>query len=186
MRIQWPRRPGPRLRPEATGTGTGSDAEASLEEVEDEVNLDSFGSGSGLLDLSLQADDTSLGGILDEIYTAEGGEEGAAAAAAGEPGSVEDITAEVEQAAPEEELGAPEAAVAAPVVAAAYPVYAAEAAPDTQSNILGMLLILPLLALLYTAIVVVAAPEKRHADHPYLDPGHDLVHRRRPDRPVAH
>ena len=30
--------------------------------------LDSFGSGSGLLDLSLQADDTSLGGILDEIY----------------------------------------------------------------------------------------------------------------------
>lgn len=30
--------------------------------------LDSFGSGSGLLDLSLQLDDTSLGGIFDEIY----------------------------------------------------------------------------------------------------------------------
>ncbi len=52
----------------------GSDAEASLEEIEDDVNLDNFGSGSGLLDLSLQADDTSLGGILDEIYTSEGGE----------------------------------------------------------------------------------------------------------------
>jgi excisionase family DNA binding protein len=141
------------------GTGTGSDAEASLEEIEDDVNLDSFGSGSGLLDLSLQADDTSLGGILDEIYTAEGGEEGVAAAAAAEPGSVEDITAEVDQAAPEEELAAPEAAVAAPTVAAAYPAYA-EAAPDTQSNILGMLLILPLLALLYTAIVAVSG--QRH------------------------
>jgi hypothetical protein len=50
----------------------GSSAEASLEEIEDDVSLDSFGSGSGLLDLSLQADDTSLGGILDEIYTPEG------------------------------------------------------------------------------------------------------------------
>ena len=37
-------------------------------EQPDDINLDSFGSGSGLLDLSLQADDTSLGGILDEIY----------------------------------------------------------------------------------------------------------------------
>jgi len=148
---------GPAASAGATGTGTGSDAEASLEEVEDELNLDSFGSGSGLLDLSLQADDTSLGGILDEIYTADGGEEGPAAGA--EPGSVEDITAEAEQVAPDEELGAPEAAVAAPVAAAAYPAYA-EAAPDTQSNILGMLLILPLLALLYTAIVAISG--QRH------------------------
>jgi hypothetical protein len=49
----------------------GTTPEVPLEEVEEDVNLDSFGSGSGLLDLSLQADDTSLGGILDEIYTAE-------------------------------------------------------------------------------------------------------------------
>ncbi len=146
---------GPAASAGAAGTGTGSDAEASLGE-EDELNLDSFGSGSGLLDLSLQADDTSLGGILDEIYTADGGEEGAAAAVEAEPGSVEEITAEAEQVVPEEELGAPEAAVvAAPVVTASYPAYA-EAAPDTQSNILGMLLILPLLALLYTAIVAIS------------------------------
>jgi len=147
---------GPAASAGAAGTGTGSDAEASLEEIEDDVNLDNFGSGSGLLDLSLQADDTSLGGILDEIYTAEGGEEGPSAA---EPGSVEDITAEVEHAAPEEGLAAPEAAVAAPAAAAAYPAYA-EAAPDTQSNILGMLLLLPLLTLLYTAIVAIAG--QRH------------------------
>jgi len=53
---------------------------ASLEEIEEDVSLDTFGSGSGLLDLSLQADDTSLGGILDEIYTP--GAEGKAGAAA--------------------------------------------------------------------------------------------------------
>jgi len=130
----------------------GTTGEASLAEIEEDVNLDSFGSGSGLLDLSLQADDTSLGGILDEIYTAEGGEEGAPAA--GETDMVEDMTAEAEHVAPEEEVGAPEAMVAAPV--AITPAFA-EVAPDTQSNMLGMLLFLPLLALLYAAIVVVAA-----------------------------
>jgi hypothetical protein len=46
-----------------------------LEEIEEDVNLDTFGSGSGLLDLSLQADDTSLGGILDEIYTSDSGQD---------------------------------------------------------------------------------------------------------------
>ncbi len=131
----------------------GTTGEASLEEIEEDVNLDSFGSGSGLLDLSLQADDTSLGGILDEIYTAEGGEEGAPAEA-GETDMVEDITAEAEHAAPEEDMAAHEVMVAAPL--AITPAFA-EVAPDTQSNMLGMLLFLPLLALLYAAIVVVAA-----------------------------
>ena len=139
-----------------TEAGTGTGAEASLEEIEDDVNLDSFGSGSGLLDLSLQADDTSLGGILDEIYTAEGGEEGSTATAEPEAGSVDDITAEVEQVVPEEELTSPETVAVAPIAGPAYAAYV-EAAPDTQSNILGMLLFLPLLALLYTAIVTVAA-----------------------------
>ncbi len=128
----------------------GTSTEASLEEIEDDVNLDSFGSGSGLLDLSLQADDTSLGGILDEIYTAEGDE---GAAPAGEGDLVEDMTAEVEHAGAEDELAAPEPMVAAPTIAPTF----AEAAPDTQSNMLGMLLFLPLLALLYAAVVVVAA-----------------------------
>jgi len=140
-----------------TAGPAGSSAEASLEEIEDDVNLDNFGSGSGLLDLSLQADDTSLGGILDEIYTAEGGEEEKAAegGAEGEGGeaSFDEITAEAEQASPEEETTLPEPIAMAP--AALAPTYA-EAAPDTQSNILGILLFLPLLALLYTAIVTVA------------------------------
>ena len=134
-----------------TAGPTGTSGEASLEEIEDDVNLDSFGSGSGLLDLSLQADDTSLGGILDEIYTSEGGEEERIAGGE-EPASFEEITAEAEHAAPEE-VALPEAVAVLPVATGA--VYA-EAAPDTQSNVLGMLLFLPLLALLYTAIVVVA------------------------------
>lgn len=127
----------------------GTSTEASLEEIEDDVNLDSFGSGSGLLDLSLQADDTSLGGILDEIYTAEGDE----AAAGGGGDMVDDMAAEADHVVPEEELAAPEPMVAAPTIAPSY----ADAAPDTQSNMLGMLLFLPLAALLYAAIVVAAA-----------------------------
>jgi len=75
------------------GSGSGSrladsSVEASLEDIEEDVNLDSFGSDSGLLDLELQADDTSLGGILDEIYTAEGGE--------GTTGPAEEQTGEAE------------------------------------------------------------------------------------------
>jgi len=143
----------------------GTSAEASLEEIEDDVNLDSFGSGSGLLDLSLQADDTSLGGILDEIYTAEGGEgeatpaegepaEAEVGAEAGEGPAFEDIGAEAEHGPGEEEAAVPEAVAVMP--AAMVPAYA-EALPDAQSNILGMLLFLPLIALLYTAIVTVAA-----------------------------
>jgi len=145
---------------ESAAAGTEAEAgtgeEASLEEIEDDVNLDSFGSGSGLLDLSLQADDTSLGGILDEIYTAEGGEEGSTAAETPEAGSVEDIGAEAETVVSEEELTGPETVAVAPIAGPAYAAYV-EAAPDSQSNILGMLLFLPLLALLYTAIVTVAA-----------------------------
>jgi excisionase family DNA binding protein len=140
----------------------GTSAEASLEEIEDDVSLDSFGSGSGLLDLSLQADDTSLGGILDEIYTAEGSE-GDATPAEGEPAEVgaeageaapfDDITAEADHAPAEEEMVVPEAVAIMP--AAMAPAYA-EMAPDAQSNILGMLLFLPMLALLYTTIVTVS------------------------------
>ncbi len=126
---------------------TGPTPEASLEEIEGDVNLDTFGSGSGLLDLSLQADDTSLGGILDEIYTAEG--EGAEPA---KSGTAAELTAEVEKILPEEEIAAPQPAPEVAAIAQPY----AEMKPDVQSNTLGMLLILPLVLLIYTAIVVVA------------------------------
>ncbi len=131
-------------------SGTKDKDEASLEEIEEDVNLDSFGSGSGLLDLSLQADDTSLGGILDEIYTTECGEEGQEQA---EPSAELEPVAEAEPMLVEEELAGPEPAPQISPVATAY----VESAPDVQSNTFGMLLFLPLLVLLYTAIVTVAA-----------------------------
>jgi len=130
----------------------GTGPEMPLEEIEGDVNLDSFGSGSGLLDLSLQADDTSLGGILDEIYTdeVEGAEpafeEGvgdSAAAVAAEAGEIpEEETAMVPQSAPDVSM-----AISRPFM---------EAAPDMSSNTLGMLLFLPLLVIIYTAVVAVS------------------------------
>ena len=42
------------------------DAE-EIDRLDGDANLESVGSGSGLLDLSLQADDTSLGAVLDDI-----------------------------------------------------------------------------------------------------------------------
>jgi hypothetical protein len=131
--------------------------EASLEEIEKDASLDTFGSGSGLLDLSLQADDTSLGGILDEIYT-PGGE--GKAPAAGEPaaesaaaeGSAMEVAAEADQMLSAEQF--PETPIASPAMAAmAY----AEPAPDAMSNALGVMMFIPLLAVIYTIIAAISA-----------------------------
>ncbi len=117
--------------------------EPSLEEIEEDVNLDSFGSGSGLLDLSLQADDTSLGGVLDDIYTSEIEQEqqpvkGSAVDVAAEAESLEEQTSE-----------------AAAVPAMMHPYIEPE--PDTGSKVLGLMLFLPLLIVIYTAIVTMSA-----------------------------
>jgi len=137
--------------------GTG---EASLEELEKNVNLDTFGSGSGLLDLSLQADDTSLGGILDEIYTPEG-EEGKGAKEAKE-GSEIQLAAEADQL-----VEPPPAAEAMPAEevtagAVAAPALYIEPSPDSASGMLGIMLFVPLLAVVY-AIVVAMAGQKEIA-----------------------
>jgi hypothetical protein len=139
--------------------GTG---EASLEELEQNVNLDTFGSGSGLLDLSLQADDTSLGGILDEIYTPEG-EEGKEAQA--KEGSEIELAAEADQLV--EQPAASEAIPAEGLTAvAAAPESAAfayiEPAPDAADKILSIMLFIPLLTVIY-AIVVAMAGQKQIA-----------------------
>jgi len=125
--------------------------EASLEEIEKDVSLDTFGSGSGLLDLSLQADDTSLGGILDEIYTPGG--EGKPAAAGPTEGSAMEVAAEADQMLSAEQF--PEPQITAPAAVSAAAAYA-EQAPDAMSNALGVMLFIPLLAVIYTAIIAVA------------------------------
>ncbi len=131
--------------------------EASLEEIEKDANLDTFGSGSGLLDLSLQADDTSLGGILDEIYT-PGGE--GKAPAAGEPaadkeaaeGSAMEVAAEADQMLSADQFH--ETPIAAPAAAAIGYV---EPAPDAMSNALGVMLFIPFIAVIYTIIAAISA-----------------------------
>lgn len=143
------------VAPGTTGTTavSGSTGEISLEEAEENVELDAFGSGSGLLDLSLQADDTSLGGVLDEIYTAEGGEEGAGQA---EAATAEQIAAETESAGgelPEEVLAGPALIVETSAVSAQPFV---EAQLDALSKALGIMLFLPLLAIVYAAVVTVS------------------------------
>jgi hypothetical protein len=131
--------------------------EASLEEIEKDVSLDTFGSGSGLLDLSLQADDTSLGGILDEIYTPGGeGKAPAAGEASAEPaaeaaaGSAMEIAAEADQMMSDAQF--PEAQAPAPAMAGI--IGYVEPEPDAMSNALGAMLFIPLLAVIYTAIAV--------------------------------
>jgi len=146
------------LKPEDEGAGlsdlgetsVAAADEASLEEIEKDVSLDTFGSGSGLLDLSLQADDTSLGGILDEIYTQQG--EGKPAGEEVAAGSAAEMAAEAEQMLGEEEFVEPQPVPSAPVMAAAY----AEPEPDAISNFLGFMMFIPLAAVIYTTIVVVA------------------------------
>ena len=138
------------LADDTLGATKAASGEASLEEIEEDVNLDTFGSGSGLLDLSLQADDTSLGGILDEIYTPEG-EEGKEGKEGTEASAVE-VAAEAEQLIPDEGLAEPEPGPEAPAIAQVY----AEPVPDVISNAFGIMLFLPLLAIVYTAIVAVA------------------------------
>ncbi len=136
----------------AIPTGTsGTASEVPLEEIEEDVNLDSFGSGSGLLDLSLQADDTSLGGILDEIYTAEDDATEPAEAGA-DADSAAGVAAEAEEMVSEDELMAPQMGAPAGALARSF----IEAPPDAQSNTLGMLLFLPLLIVIYTTVVAVS------------------------------
>lgn len=131
---------------------TGTGPEMPLEEIEGDVNLDSFGSGSGLLDLSLQADDTSLGGILDEIYTDEvEGAEPAFEEVGGDSAAV--VAAEAGEMHDEEKPMIPQAV---PDVSMAVSRPYMSAAPDMSSNTLGMLLFLPLLVIIYTAVVAVS------------------------------
>ena len=139
-------------------------AETSAEDVDDldsldaDSNLESFGSGSGLLDLSLQADDTSLGAVLDDIMPA--GTEDAAGGAdlpvdeIGLVDETEDLLTEGEPA------GQSAGGVTAPMGAAAAVIPVAApmvAVVDSATSIFGVLMFLPMLALILAAIVLTAA-----------------------------
>lgn len=149
-----------------TGDSLGETAEVQLEgdkelgeehSLDEDVNLESFGSGSGLLDLSLQADDTSLGAVLDDIIPGVG----AGGAGNVEPGGFDagmDIGDEVlssgaDEAAPAGSGSAgfgEQASIGQMSVAAmAY----IEPAPDASSNMFGVMLVIPFFVLVYTIII---------------------------------
>lgn len=108
----------------------------------DQVSLEGTGSGSGLLDLTREADDTSLGAeLLDEIYP---GEEEAA-----EPTAAAEREAEVEEA----EEADTEDRAAAPVAAAA-PAAARLIAADPSEGLFGGLLVGSLILLVVAGSVV--------------------------------
>lgn len=131
-------------------------AEPSLE---DDVNLESFGSGSGLLDLSLQADDTSLGAVLDDIIPGAGAsDEPVAAGDLDLAAEADTVLVEPESAEPVSGAGAFAAtsAVGSAGVGVAAIGYI-EPPADTASNAFGISLIIPLIALVYVTITAISA-----------------------------
>lgn len=127
--------------------------EASAARLDDDVNLEGIGgSGSGLLDLSLQADDTSLGAVLDDIYpespaAAPAAEQTPAAPSGAVAEEAEKIFGETEPQPAIEQAATPETMAAA---------YIAEPPPDAASSTYGIILFMPLAALIYTSIVVIS------------------------------
>ena len=124
------------------------DVDDDLGDLDDDINLDSVGSGSGLLDLSLQADDTSLGAVLDDILPAT---EDEAPMPIGD--DMDDLGGDdvpLTPAAAPMPNGAAAVAMAPAGAAVKYDV-----PPDASSNLLGFLLLLPMLGLIYGIIVVV-------------------------------
>jgi len=133
---------------------------ADAEDVEGlggDANLESFGSGSGLLDLSLQADDTSLGAVLDDILPT-------AADGAGDI-AAEPLADEEALVAQPEELTSPAAKTSGQTGIAAGFAAGAGAAPqlvaivpeDPTSNMYGAMMFLPVLAMVLAGIVLTAA-----------------------------
>jgi hypothetical protein len=139
--------------------GEIDDELGDLGDLDADSNLEGVGSGSGLLDLSLQADDTSLGAVLDDILpaVADGDPQGLA---------LQDDMAEEADKIFEESQGssvrpvpvssAPAAVMPeAPMVAA--PMYAASAVGEEGGTAYGVAMFLPLIAAIYATIVVFAA-----------------------------
>jgi hypothetical protein len=149
----------------AEGLQLEEDGGDELDSLDADSNLESFGSGSGLLDLSLQADDTSLGAVLDDILPAgaEGGpadagdlpmdqgmglmdeDESPASPRADAKRMPPDVSTE-----PIGVMGAAAMPVGAGQMVAVMPV-------DPKTNIFGIAMFLPMLALILAGIVMTSA-----------------------------
>ena len=124
-----------------------AEIEDEFGDLDDDINLDTVGSGSGLLDLSLQADDTSLGAVLDDILPAV--EEGEGAMPSAEDFGIGD---EGEGIFDDAQAGGGAMPVGVAVAAATRYV---ELPADAASNACGIALFFPITAIVFAIIVVV-------------------------------
>jgi hypothetical protein len=128
-----------------------------IESLDADANLESAGSGSGLLDLSLQADDTSLGAVLDDILPTGPDIPAQAEAAPVDfakeaDGLMKDVAAE-----PTGEAEAVPVAAAAPAPAiSTAPQLVAVTPVDPSTSIYGVMMFLPLAALILAGIATAA------------------------------
>ena len=150
--------------PEETASNEAVTEEEDLGRLDADINLDSFGSGSGLLDLSLQADDTSLGAVLDDILPSAGGDE-AGAAAMDDFQMEDDSTVEMMDNVSEDETQSASQSpfaddfvddeIKTPDQAPAYVVAAVE--QDPTSSAFGSMLFVPMIASAILIFAVLAA-----------------------------
>lgn len=139
-----------------------ADAEAidELESLDADANMESFGSGSGLLDLSLQADDTSLGAVLDDILPAGAEEAGGGDLAIDQIGLAdedEDLLAEPAMAETEPAVADAATPIASTPGAGPAQQMVAIAQVDPRTNLFGIAMFLPLAAIIIVGIILTGA-----------------------------
>ena len=137
---------GYKLTDDTLGETNLAESSEELSSLGDDLNLDTAGSGSGLLDLSLQADDTSLGAVLDDILPA----------ADQEPAGVGIGDGQDDGEVVEKIFDQPDEADVPPAFEPASAVRYVAAEPDAVGNACGIAMFLPLIALIYAAVVVIA------------------------------
>ena len=122
-------------------------AQSDAGELGDQIDLDNGSSGSGLLDLSREADDTSLGAeLLEEIYP--GSDEAAVDTQLPTQFEVESATTTGAVGGGSSGLEVPDGPVE---------IVRAVATVDPASGAFGAMMVLPLLALIYLVFVTAAA-----------------------------
>ena len=130
----------------------------------DAVNteLDGAGSGSGLLDLSLQADDTSLGAVLDDILPGAGGDEAGAGGDIADMFASEDSDAGANMLAASADTKAKDASAvntieSIPTAIPASPaMMVVQGEPEPGNNLLGIMMFIPFIAALLAVIATFA------------------------------
>ena len=171
-----PERKGPKIEKAVSGIGVFDDDEIDIDadpmaETQitapvsgDQVSLEGSGSGSGLLDLTRESDDTSLGAeLLDEIYPGEEEASSVEAAVTEEP----EAEAAEEEEEPEPAETAKEETAVEPAIAAVHEVMPAAAitAVDASEGLFSGLMVGTLIVLVVAGSVVAGVLQNAFPDY---------------------